>query len=170
MNLTDPQKATLKADITAKQATGQPLVGVTNEQAIANFYNAQAAPAYIVEKTLLSRHDILTGTSFTGTLFGWAGALYITRAQGERDAFREMFNTSGTVNPSLPSIKAAFNDIFSGVGGLPNRTHITAMSKRPATVAEKLLATGLGTDVAPSTLGAEGTLTAQEVANIIAGV
>jgi len=87
---------------------------------------------------------------------GRRGGANITRSQGERDAFREIFNSTGTVNPSLASIKAAFADIFSGTGGAVNRTHITAMSKRKANRLEKIFATGTGTLASPGTLVVEG--------------
>jgi hypothetical protein len=125
--------------------------------------NTVAAPAFIVRRTSVSRHEILTGTSAVGTTFTWTGAAYITRSQGERDAFREIFNSTGAVNPGLPSIVAAFNDIFSGAGGAPNRTHIDAMSKRSATRGEKIFATGVGTDASPATLTFEGNLVYQDV-------
>lgn len=134
------------------------------DNVIAAWLNSPASPSFFVTKTELSRHDILTGTSSDGTTFTWTGAAYITRAQGERDAFREMFNSTGTVNPSLPSITAAFNDIFSGAGGAVNRTHITAMSKRLANRMEKALSTtpGTGTSVSPATLTVVGEISVGE--------
>lgn len=133
-----------------------------NDAAIAAWCNALASPAFVVYKSVLSRHDIITGTSTTGTTFAWAGAAYITRSQGERDAFREMFNSTGTVVPSLSSIQGAFADIFSGAGGAGNRAHIDAMSRRSATRAEKALSTGTGTTLAPAILGYETEITVEE--------
>ena len=74
-----------------------------------------------------------------------------------------MFNSTGTVNPTLSSITAAFDDIFSGPGGLTNRTHITAMSKRVATRFERLFATGTGTLIIPGTLVVEGKVSSDDV-------
>lgn len=159
MALTESQAATLKAAILAE--TDPEFVGYrTNGQngLMAEWFNRPADQPYYVKRTVLSRHEILTGTSDDGTVFSWAGGAYITRSQGERDAFREMFNDTGTVNPWLPTITAAFNDIFSGAGGAVNRTHIVAMSRRLATRAEKLFASGAGTKAAPSTMGREGDL------------
>lgn len=170
MPLNSEQKTVLAANILVLQASGQPLFGVTDEQAIANHYNAAASPDYYVKRSLLSRHEILTGTSDDGTTFAWAGSAYITRSQGERDAFREMFNSTGAVNPWLPSILSAFADIFSGAGGAGNRAHITAMSRRVANRLERLFATGAGTKPSPSDLSYEGAVTAQEVSNAIRGV
>lgn len=152
--LTPQQRATLAADIAANPA----LVALRdsgNLGGLAGHYNALASPAFAVERTSLSRHEILTAVSSTGSTFAWAGAGYITRSQGERDAFREMFNSTGSVNPSLPSIKAAFSDIFSGAGGATNRAHIAALAKRQATRFEKLFASGTGSDASPATLGAD---------------
>lgn len=166
MSLTSDQLATLAAHIRANTnpAVVQALANGA-DNAIASLYNLPAAPAFYVKRTTLSRHEILTGTSDDGTTFAWAGGAYITRSQGERDAFREMFNSTGTVNPSLPSITAAFNDIFSGAGGAGNRTHIVAMSRRTANVVEKaLVVSGLGTKADPAVAGFEGSITADDVA------
>ena len=167
-SLTDPQIATLRTAINAE--TDAEFVAYRQQGAVgamADWLNLAASPAYYVKRTALSRHEILTSTSDQGTTFTWAGAAYITRSQGERDAFREMFNSTGTVNPSLPSIVAGFADIFSGAGGLANRTHIANMSRRPATRVEKLFAVGAGTQIGPSTLVFEGTLNPSDVIKAI---
>lgn len=153
--MTPEQLAALKSDILATPEL-LALYNAGDRAGLAEAYNAMASPAYYVYKSSLSRHDILTGTSDDGTTFTWTGGAYITRSQGERDAFREMFNSTGTVNPAVPSIQGAFNDIFSGAGGATNRAHITAMSRRTARRIEKLFATGTGTKLNPSTLGFEG--------------
>lgn len=168
MPLSPAQKTTLRLDIIAKQAIGQPLFGVTDEQPIANYYNATTST--VVERTSLSRHEVLTATSPEATTFTWTAGAYITRSQGERDAFREIFNSTGSVNPSMASIKAAFADIFSGAGGATNRTHITAMSKRVCSRLEALFAVGAGTLASPSTLFFEGTVTPQNIADVVNGV
>lgn len=155
MDLTPEQKAALLADIQANTDTNT-LHTDGNLQGLADIYNTNAVPDFIVWKSSLSRHDILTQTSPTGTSFQWAAGAYITRSQGERDAFREMFNDTGTVNPSQSTMQAAFADIFSGTGGAGNRAHILSMSKRKATRIEKVFATGTGTDAVPATMTIEG--------------
>lgn len=122
---------------------------------------------FYVWKTMLPRHDILTATSLEGTTFTWTGGAYITRSQGERDAFREMFNSTGAVNPTVPNIRAAFDDIFSGAAGLVNRTHINAISKRKALLIEKILATGTGTLASPASMTYEGILDPSHVVEIM---
>lgn len=153
----------LKPLIEAEPSLAQAVL-TGQDNIIAAWLNVTAAPDFFVTKTSLSRHDILTATSGEGTTFAWAGGAYITRAQGERDAFREMFNSTGTVNPTLASITAAFADIFSGAGGAGNRTHIAAISKRKATRAEKALATTPGTGLlaSPATLTFDGSVSTEE--------
>ena len=167
MPLAPEQYAVLRAVVIA-EPTLQIAINTGDDYAIANWCNALAAPDFFVTKTSLPRHDVLTATSGEATTFAWAGAAYITRSQGERDAFREMFNSTGTVNPNLASIQAAFADIFSGAGGLANRTHIAAISKRKATRAEKVLATvpGTGLLASPATLTYEGQVTANEASSL----
>ena len=153
--MTPEQLTTLRADIAANPDL-LALYNAGDRAGLADAYNDAASPAFTVYKSSLSRHDILTDTSADGTTFTWTGGAYITRSQGERDAFREMFNSTGTVNPAVPSIQNAFNDIFSGAGGATNRTHIAAMSRRMATRLEKVFAVGLGTNQNPATMGFEG--------------
>lgn len=150
--LTPSQRTALQSDIAADPALAA-MKAAGNLAGLAGAYNLAANPACVVWRTSLSRHEILTGTSSTGSTFAWAGGAYITRSQGERDAFREMFNSTGAVDPSLPSIQAAFADIFSGTGGAANRAHIMALSKRPATRIEKLMSSGACADASPATLG-----------------
>lgn len=167
MALSPAQLVTLKAYILADPVLGPLTSGPgTDYGAIANAMSTEASPVFWVYKSSLSRHDILTGTGPDGTTFAWAGGAYITRSQGERDAFREMFNSTGAVNPALPSIQAAFSDIFSGAGGAGNRTHIASMGRRKATRIEGVFATGAGTTVAPGAMGYEGSLTLSTVAEL----
>lgn len=156
--MTPAQLQTLRDHINATPAL-LALYNAGDRAGLADAYNAEASPAWYGKKTALSRHDIITGASDDGTTFTWAGAAYIGRTQGERDAFREMFNSTGTVNPSLPSIAAAFSDIFSGAGGQTNREHINAMGRRKLNRVEKLFSTGLGTKANPATVTFEGSVT-----------
>lgn len=171
MPLTAAQLATLKAAIAANSATipaGQPWSGAFAGQAVnslpndpdanaavAGWYNLTASPDYWVWRTRVAKDEYANSTSSGGTTFAWTGAGFITRAQGERDAWREMFNGAGVganaVNPSLPNVRQAFADIFSGATAPApaNRTHLGTVSRRRATNGEKifvLAATGVGND------------------------
>lgn len=163
MPLTNSQLATLKAAIVANPTWNAYPNNGDGHYELAMLLGMTAVPDFIVGASSLSRHNILTGTSLEGTVFTWTSGAYITRSQGERDAFREIFNSTGAVDPRLPSITAAFNDIFSGAGGASNRTHIAAMAKRRATYIEKILATGTGSLQSPATLNFEGPIQPHEV-------
>ena len=182
MPLTAAQLATLKADILANtnaipqgMANAGAFVGVQIKDipndsgdgnlAVASWYNLNASPDYWVWRTSVAKGEYVNATSVDGTTFNWTGAGFITRSQGERDAWREMFNGTNTVNPSLAQVRQAFSDIFSGATAPApaNRTHMSAISRRNAKNGEKLFATGAGSTVAPSVMGYEGNISLQDV-------
>lgn len=172
-NLTPAQLTTLKADITAKMAVGQPLeayasTSPTNPDAnaaIAIYYKGIASPDYWVWRTSVTKGELVNSVGPDGTTFTWVGNGFITRSAGEQTAWRELFNGTNTVNPSLANVRNAFADIFSGTGNAAsNRTHMLAVARRKATIIEKLLATGLGTTASPSVMGFEShVLTAGDI-------
>jgi hypothetical protein len=67
------------------------------------------------------------------------------------------------VNPSLPDCRQFFDDIFSGAGGTNTRANLLALWKRLATRAEKLYATGTGSDPSPAVMVVEGAISYQDV-------
>lgn len=151
MALTIAQLAALKADILA----AFPGVPNTDDQnfAIANAYNLLAAPAYTVWKSTLDVPSILDVLEYPA---------FIARSVGERDAFRVML-LIGFINPSRPNIRQGLNDIFSGPSGASQRASLLAIAKRFAARAEKLFATGTGSDALPATMGFEGNLSFADV-------
>ena len=106
---------------------------------------------------------------------GVTGAGFITRSVGECDAWRELFNGGGngdgTTDPSLSNVRQAFLDIFSGATAPApaNRAHLAAMSRRKATRAEKVFATGLGTTASPGLFGFQGAITINDVGQALNG-
>jgi len=150
------QLSTLRADILASF----PLVPMNDDGhlQIALAYNQLAVPDYWVWRTNVTKGEYVQTTSADGTTFNWTGTGFVTRSIGERDAWREVFNSEGMCNPSLGNVRQAFRDIFSGSTepAPANRTHLLAISRRLATRAEKLFAVGLGTAAAPSTMTFEG--------------
>lgn len=163
MNLTLSQRQALKADmVTSSQpTTGSDDVALT----VANFYNANASPDFWVWRTSVGKDELTNSTSVDGTTFNWTGTGFITRNQGERDAWRELFDRDGNCNPSLANVRQAFTDIFSG-GTVPapaNRTHLATVSRRKATRFEKLFAAGTGSTASPAVMALEGALTVDDV-------
>jgi hypothetical protein len=70
---------------------------------------------------------------------------------------------AGGVAPFLASIRAFFDDIFSGAGGTNTRAALLVLWKRLASRVEQLFATGTGSDAVPATLGFEGPISVNDV-------
>jgi hypothetical protein len=71
----------------------------------------------------------------------------------------------GAIDPSRANVRQGFNDIFSGTqnNAAAQRTHLLTVSRRKATRAEKLFATGTGSTAAPAALGYEGAVLGVDV-------
>lgn len=165
MPLTTSQLQTLKAAIAAE--TDPAFVTLRNEGAtgaMAEWFNQPST--FVVWRTFLSEHEITGKESPTGTVWSWT--IYINRSQAERDGWARMFNGTYSINPSLDNVRQAIQDIFSGAGGLNQRTHLLAMAKRFATRGEKLFATGVGTDQTPGKLVVEGNIGDVDVVRALA--
>ena len=157
MALTSAQLQTLKADIAANSdLNSQPNTSDGNFE-VARLYNLQAGPAFTVWKTSVPIGTV--GQSFNGTEL--AG---LTTANQTRLQSIAMYLAAG-VNPSKADVRQFFDDIFSGAGGANTRTALLVIWKRLATRAEKLFATGTGSDASPATLTFEGNVSPQDVAN-----
>ena len=171
MTLTLAQQQALKAFILADPVLSTKTSGPGTDYAfISAALNAFAVPDFWCWRTIVTKHDLVNSTSQDGTTFNWTGAGFITRSQGERDAFRELFNSTDSVNPSLENVRQAFADIFSGptAPAPANRAHLLVMARRKATLAEKQLATGTGTTASPALFGSEGSIGIAEVGVILA--
>jgi len=153
--LTTQQLATMKADILANPDLNSKPNNSDGAFEIARLYNLAASPNFTVWKTNVAINDV--GQKFNGTELAGLTSLNHTRLQ-----------TLATylilgVNPSLPDTRQFFDDIFSGTGGATTRANLLTLWKRLATRAEKLYATGTGTDPAPATLTFEGAVSYSDV-------
>jgi hypothetical protein len=134
------------------------------DAARAVLFNLLATPDFWVWKMAVTRADLVNSVGPDGTTFTWTGNGFITRSAGEQAAWRELFEGTGTVNAAQTNVRQAFSDIFSGTGNAAaNRTHLLAVARRKATVAEKVLATGTGSTGSPATAGWEGAISLQDV-------
>ena len=122
---------------------------------IAIALNTIASPAFVVWKTKVSIREV--GDNFVGTEL--AG---LTTGNQTRLQTVAVYSGEG-VNPSLIDRRQFFDDIFSGAGGVATRAKLLALWKRNATRAEKALATGVGSDASPATMGYEGDISYQDV-------
>ena len=163
-HLTNAQLVALKAHINADNALKAILQAHTpptpdDYQSVSNAMNLTASPDWWVWRTSVSKEEFTNTTSVDNTTFSWS--TYISRSQGERDGWRELFSISGAVNPALTNVRQAIADIFSGAGGAANRTHLLTIARRLATRAEKLFCVtqvSVGTTAAPATMTHEGLL------------
>ena len=167
MALTTAQLATLKADIAANSnTTGQPgsayqntaVNAVPNNDdgnfAIAYWYNQIASGPFILWRKRVPLTEL--GDAMVATEVAGLTTANLTRLQ----VYAE-YNTVG-INASQ-NTSDAFDNIFSGAGGVNTRTALAAVWRRSALRGEKLYATGTGTSIAPATIVVEGTLTASDV-------
>ena len=170
-SLTASQKTTLKNFILADPVLSLLPLNTDSYFTMALALNATASPDYWVWKSSLRKHDLTDQASDVGTVFDWGTAAgnFISRSQGERDCWAQVWNSSLTVNPSAQNVRDAFANIFSGsgAGAVNNRNHFTALARRKATIAEKLLASGTGSTASPATSGFEGTLSYTDIQGVM---
>jgi hypothetical protein len=163
MPLTADQLLTLRDDIAAHPLWSAMPHNSDSAYAIAAAYNQPAQPDFWVYRTALGEKEIYEATSSEGTTWSWV--TYMAQTVTERDAWTLMFRP-GTINPSLPQARAGITQIFSGNTGaqVAQRTHLTALFRERASVAEALFAvSGQGTTGSPAVMGFEGTLTGSDV-------
>lgn len=158
-HLTTAQLTTLKAAILAEtDPTFVALRVANNETGMAAWYNADAVPVFFMWRTAVTIRE--TGQAFNGA--EWAG---MTGANHTRLQTVAQYLTS--YNASLADVRAMFNDIWSGAGGILTRASLLALWKRSARRVEKLFATGLGTDAAPALFIFEGAIDAQHISDAL---
>lgn len=157
MALTGAQLQTLKTDILADPALAAKPMTSGGALEIAAAYNVPANPAFIVWKSLVLQDEI-TQNGFT-----WTEVDNLT--VGKARIWEWMFaNASRSINPSKANVRAGIVECWSGTAG---RNAVQAVvlghCKRSATRAEKLFASGTGSDAVPATMGFEGSVTSEDV-------
>lgn len=153
MRLTDDQLAALKAAILAETNAG--FVALRQAGAVgamAGWYNV--AGTFTAWRSSVSVRE--TGQAFNGA--EWAN---LTSANHTR--LQTVAQYLATYNPSQADVRAMFNDIWSGAGGVTTRANLLALWKRKATRGERLFATGAGTDATPGVLTFEGSMDAEDI-------
>ena len=160
-HLNTTQVAQFRAAVAADPVLG--LLQPSNSSAlqIADAMNLAAVPAFIVWKRMETLGNI--GQAFNAAELAARAASDQTRLQTIAAYFRD------GLNPSLATVRQAFDDIFSGTGGQNTRASLLALWKRSnsATRFEKLFATGTGSDASPATLVFEERLNYTEVNSIM---
>lgn len=168
--LSPAQLATLKTWLT-DNASGK------DDETAAGLLNAAASPDYWVWRSDVRRVDVYRTTSDAATTWGWTG--FKNQGVPEQNAWFEMF-MGGQCDFGNQNNRSGALAIFgtTGAGG-DNRTHIFAVVRRKASVAEKLYAVAVvsppantgndgvannrGKTTNPDVLTVEGTITATNV-------
>ena len=77
-------------------------------------------------------------------------------------------NDNRTMNPSKPNVRAGIDECWKGTSAmLAVRAAIYVHCKRVATQAEKLFATGVGTEASPATMSWEGQVSDYDVVRAV---
>lgn len=154
-DLTTQQKATLKAAILANPSwSAQPNTNAGNF-IIASDLNAVAVPDYVVWRTSVSLEEIMRN----GMDWSRVDNLSVGKAR-----IWDWMGRLGVIDPSQSNIRAGIDATWVGTAAdLAVRALVYVQCKRKATVVEKLLATGTGTDASPSVMGYEGVITPDQI-------
>ena len=168
--LTGPQLATLKANITASadlvQAgtadcsafVGVAVNAVPNDSdgnlCLSRVYTLTASPPFTVWKTAVPQDQV--GRAFNTTELAGLSSLNTQRLQNIEAWF-------DTFNPSLTGDRAFFDDIFSGAGGTNTRAALLILWKRLVNRGERIYATGTGSNAVPGLLVVEGAISDSDI-------
>ena len=147
MALTSAQLATLKAAILADGTLNQMYVD-GNLDGLRNGVNATASPAFIVWKTDVSIDEIMRN----GMDWARVDNLSVGKAR-----IWDWMSRLGQFDASRTNVRAGIDACWVGTAAdLAVRTAVYIHCKRSASFAEKVLATGTGTDAVPATMVFEG--------------
>ena len=153
--LTDAQKTTLKAYILADAVLGPISSGpATDYNSIMLALNADST--FIVWKTSVSPSE-------------WRKAIVAAAVQldnltvGKRDAL--LYVVQDALDATVASTRTTIDDLCGTQNTL--KASLLAAQKRKATVAEKVLSTGTGTDATPGLTTFEGQVSVYDVAEIL---
>jgi hypothetical protein len=148
MSLTPSQQAVIKAHYLANMTT-------LNDEQARDAFNALVSPDFIVWKTSVTSSEVMLNG------FDWTRVDNLSI--GKSRIWEWMFQF-GTIDASKPNIRAGIDATWVGTAAdLAVRAAVYVHCKRSATLAEKLLATGTGSDASPATMEFEGQLTTDDV-------
>ena len=157
--LTNTQKATLKTAILAELDpvfVAYRTAGATGQ--MAEWFNQPSTVT--VWRTQVPKDEITSN----GFLWERLAAMTVGQARIWDGLFD---NNQRSMNSSKANVRDGIERAWSGALEAAQRAAIYSHCKRLATRAEKLFASGLGTDVAPSNMGFEGQITDQDVVRAI---
>ncbi len=144
-------KAAIDADATLAAIPNNP----DGAFAIADALNLPAVPEFIVWKTSVSIDEIMRN----GMDWARVDNLSVGKAR-----IWDWLGRLGTFDASRPNVRAGIDATWVGTtADLAVRAQVYTHCKRPATRAERILATGTGSNATPGTMTFEGDITYQDV-------
>lgn len=154
MALSQERLATLKADILADPILSVWAATGRMAQGIADAYNLDASPAWVVWRTNVSSDELYNA------IFETNGGLQLDAlTASKRDSLFKLIDRE--LNASIPAARANVDDYCGSQNNL--KAALQAVQKRNATRAERLFSTGTGSTASPATMSFEGALTYQDV-------
>lgn len=151
--LTTEQRSALQAFIQADPVLSLFTPSADNAYAIADAMNVIAEPAFKVWRSDITVYEIRN-------VLVWSE--YDVLSVSKQNAF-QFLCSNGIVNATNINVRQGIASIFTGPNQAGNLSALIALAKRSATKAEKLFATGTGSDATPATMGYEGSLGYQDV-------
>jgi hypothetical protein len=154
MPLTTAQAAILRTDINSN-ADALALKTAGNIAGLADLYNAIDVAFFVWKTNVPISHvgDAIVASELAG----------LTGLNVDRLSCIAQLSPMG-LNPSKADRRTAFDDIFSGAGGVNTRAALLVLWKRNARRIEKLFATGgNGQNATPATLVYEGVVTFDDI-------
>lgn len=149
------QKQTLKAFILADPVLSAFPMTSDGSYEIAARLMQPASPAFIVWKTDVPIDEIMRN----GMDWARVDNLSVGKAR-----IWEWLGRLGTINAAKTNVRAGIDATWVGTAAdLAVRAAVYTHCKRPASVLEKLFATGTGTDASPATMVIEGAISYQEI-------
>ena len=160
MALTAAQKTTLKAAILSEATLAQYVID-RRDDLIASYYNADSNPAVTVWRTVVTRDDV------SGEGFDWTQVDNMTTGQGR--IWDLLFDTSTrAIDPSEAGKRAGISECWKGTAGkVAVATHVLGRCKRTANRVEALFDVGTGTEATPSVLAFEGSVSVNEISDLL---
>jgi hypothetical protein len=156
VTLSTTQLQALKAAIAADQALAALPINTDSAYAIAEAFNAAAAPTFVVWRTDVSATEI--GNAWVGTDIDGMTSINMQRLQ-----LLLASSAGGSFDMSRADRRAGFENPFGTNANNASRVAMRASWKRSATRAERLFATGTGSDAAPGSMTFEGSISFADV-------
>lgn len=158
--LTDAQLPVLRAAIFASP-TAAALLAAGNAAGLRDHLNALTNPAFICWRTSVTQDEIMQNG------FDWTRVDNLS--VGKARVWEWMFsNEQRAINPSKPNVRAGIDQTWVGTtADQAVRAAVYTHCKRTATNAEKMLATGTGTDATPGLFTYQGELSDYDTNRLI---